>query len=263
MPGLAVSVAIPLPFQAPFTYRMPVGMAVPEPGVRVLVPFGARRVIGVVTGPAEETGNPGMALKDVQEVLDEAPLVLPPLLALAAWVAEHYLAPPGECYRLAMPPAGIRASKATVRLIRTDVARSDPLIEALRAGPLRLSTLARRLGKDPEGRLARLRKEGVVAVDQDLRAPGFRDLQVAAPAESGPAARGAAQEDVLARLRAAGGRARVADLVRDRPTLRGALDRLARLGAVRIEQERGGRHPQALPPDAAAPPGPSPHHEPP
>ncbi len=261
MPGFPVSVAIPLPFQAPFTYRMPEGMAIPEPGARVLVPFGARRVIGVVTGPAEETGNPGMALKDVQEVLDEAPLVLPPLLALAAWVAEHYLAPPGECYRLAMPPAGIRASKATVRLIRTDVARSDPLIEALRAGPLRLSTLARRLGKDPEGRLARLRKEGVVAVDQDLRAPGFRDVQVAALVESGPAARGAAQEDVLARLRAAGGRARVADLVRDRPTLRGALDRLARLGAVRIEQERDVRHPEALPHDAAARPVPSPDQE--
>ena len=57
MPGLAVSVAIPLPFQAPFTYRMPEGMAIPEPGVRVLVPFGARRVIGVVTGPAEEAAG--------------------------------------------------------------------------------------------------------------------------------------------------------------------------------------------------------------
>ena len=54
MPGLAVSVAIPLPFQAPFTYRMPEGMPIPEAGVRVLVPFGARRVIGVVTGPAED-----------------------------------------------------------------------------------------------------------------------------------------------------------------------------------------------------------------
>ena len=261
MPGFPVSVAIPLPFQAPFTYRMPEGMAIPEPGVRVLVPFGARRVIGVVTGPAEETGNPGKILKDVQEVLDEAPLVLPPLLALAAWVAEHYLAPPGECYRLAMPPAGIRASKATVRLLRTDVAGSDPLVEALRAGPLRLSALARRLGKDPEGRLARLRKEGVVAVEQDLRAPGFRDVQVAALVESGPAARGAAQKDVLARLRAAGGRARVADLVRDRPTLRGAVDRLARLGALLIEQERDVRHPEGLPHEAADRPLPSPDQE--
>ncbi|HEX9203486.1 MAG TPA: primosomal protein N', partial [Vicinamibacteria bacterium] len=98
MPGLPVAVAVPLPFQAPFSYRMPEGEAVPERGVRVVVPFGGRRVIGAVTGPAPETA--GLRLKDVQQVLDEEALVPPPLLDLAAWVAEHYLAPPGECYRL-------------------------------------------------------------------------------------------------------------------------------------------------------------------
>jgi primosomal protein N' (replication factor Y) len=45
-----VAVALPLPVPAPFTYR--IEDRVPAPGVRVLVPFGQRRVIGVVTGPA-------------------------------------------------------------------------------------------------------------------------------------------------------------------------------------------------------------------
>jgi primosomal protein N' (replication factor Y) len=244
MPGLPVAVAVPLPFQAPFTYRMPEGEAVPERGVRVVVPFGGRRVIGAVTGPAPETA--GLALKDVQQVLDEAALVPAPLLDLAAWVAEHYLAPPGECYRLVMPPAGVRASKATVRLARADPGTDDPVIEALQAGPLRVSVLARRLGRDPRGRLGRLRKQGIVAIEQDLGAPGFRDVQVAVLAD-GAAARGSAQKEVLGRLREAGGRARVADLVRDRPTWRGAIDRLARAGAVRIVQERDVRHPEGLP----------------
>ena len=255
MPGLPVGVALPLPFQSPFTYRMPEAQAVPERGVRVLVPFGGRRVIGVVTGPAQET--PGLALKDVQQVLDETPLVAPPLLGLAAWVAEHYVAPPGECYRLVMPPAGVRASKATVRLIRTDAEPGDPAVEALRDGPLRVSTLARRLGRDSEGRLARLRKQGVVEIEQDLSAPGFRDLQVAVLADRATA-RGTAQKEVLARLREAGGRTRVADLVRDRPALRGAVERLARSGALRIEQERDVRHPETLPVQAAGRPAPSP-----
>ena len=35
----------------------------------------------------------------------------------------------------------------------------------------------------------------------------------------------------------AGGRARFADLLRDRPALRGALDRLAEIGSVRVEEE--------------------------
>ena len=47
----AVSVALPLPVQTPFTYRVPEGMLVPVRGARVVVPFGPRRVVGVVDGP--------------------------------------------------------------------------------------------------------------------------------------------------------------------------------------------------------------------
>lgn len=256
MRGRPVAVAVPLPFQSCFTYRIPEGEAVPERGARVLVPFGRRRVIGVVAGPGEET--PGMALKDVQQVLDEAPLVPPPLLDLAAWVAEHYLAPPGECYRLVMPPAGVRASRATARLVRADAGAGDPVLEALRDGPLRVSTLARRLGRDPEARLARLRKQGLVEIEQDLRAPGFRDRQLAVLVQGAARVRGAAQREAIERLRRAGGRARVADLVRDRPALRGALERLARSGALRIEPERDVRHPETLAAEPGEPPVPSP-----
>ena len=46
---------MPVPFQAPFTYRVPAGAPLPERGVRVLVPFGGRRMIGVVTGGARRT----------------------------------------------------------------------------------------------------------------------------------------------------------------------------------------------------------------
>src|SRR5882762_9859148 len=179
MDARAVEVALPLPLQTTFTYRLREGMECPARGVRALVPFGPRRVIGLVTGPSPPTSASAGGLKDVLEILDEVPLAPPPLLDLAAWVAEHYLAPPGECYRLVMPPAGVRASKATVRLVRAHPGTNDPVVEALRDGPLRVSVLARRLGRDPEGRLARLRKQGIVAIEQDLGAPGFRDVQVA------------------------------------------------------------------------------------
>src|SRR5262245_56489087 len=149
----AVDVALPLPVQAAFSYRVPGGGALPERGVRVVVPFGARRVIGMVTGPSAE---PPPRLKDVLDVLDEVPLLPPPLLDLAEWVAGHYLAPPGECYRLVMPPSGIRASRAVVRLRAGAEDRAGAVGEALRAGPLPVSTLAHRLGKDPAGQLARL-----------------------------------------------------------------------------------------------------------
>jgi len=214
---------------------MPGDESLPERGVRVLVPFGPRRVIGVVTGPAEL--RPDMELKDVLEVVDEAPLVTPPLLDLAAWTADHYLAPPGECYRLVLPPEGVRASRAVARLVDPAAAAGDPVADALRAGPLRLSTLARRLGRDPASRLARLRRAGTVIVDQDVEARRFRQVRIAVLADGAAEPRGKAQAEVLRRLLEAGGRARFADLLRDRPALRGALDRLTRIGSVRVEEE--------------------------
>ncbi|MFN8094596.1 MAG: primosomal protein N' [Vicinamibacteria bacterium] len=242
-----VAVAVPVPFQSTFTYRMPAGAGVPPRGARVVVPFGGRRMIGVARGQA--TAEAGLALKEVLQVVDEEPLVEPPLLDLAEWIAGHYLAPPGECFKLVLPPAGVRASRATVRLApRAAVeAASDPVVEALRGGAVRLSTLAHRLGRDPQAAVARLRKAGLVEVEQELAAPGFREVQVAVRTEAPAAPKGRAQAEVLARLEAAGGRARVADLVRDRPSLRGAVDRLAETGAIRLESERDARTPAGLP----------------
>jgi primosomal protein N' (replication factor Y) len=243
-----VSVALPVPFQAPFTYRMPGGVPPPERGVRVLVPFGGRRMIGVVAGPA--TGVPGQALKEVAQVLDESPLVPPPLLDLAAWMADHYLAPPGECYRAVLPPAGVRASRAVVRLakpVEAGEGTEDPVLRELQRGPLRLSALEKRLGRDAQAPVARLRRAGLVEVEQDIDAPGFREMRVAVLAEAPLEPRGRAQAEVLERLRSTGGRARVVELVRDRPSLRGAVARLAEEGSVHLVEERDVRGPEGLP----------------
>jgi primosomal protein N' (replication factor Y) len=183
----------------------------------------------------------------VLQVLDESPLVPPPFLDLAAWLADHYIAPPGECYRLVLPPAGVRTSRAVVRLVDAGARAADPVVQALAGGPLRLSTLGQRLGGDQHGRVARLRREGVVAIDQDLDAPGFREVRVAVLVDASASPKGRAQAEALARLRSAGGRARVADLARDRASLRAAVERLAELGILRLERERDVRSPDGLP----------------
>ena len=126
-----VSVALPLPVQQVFSYRVPEDFVLPGRGARVLVPFAGRKVIGVVTGAGEAVER----IKDVVDVLDEVPLVAPPRLDLAAWMAEHYLGPPGECYRLILPPAGVRASRAVARLTAPDADAADPTLAALRDGP--------------------------------------------------------------------------------------------------------------------------------
>ena len=53
-----VDVALPLPLQRAFTYRVPEALPVPQRGARVLVPFGRRRSLGVALGPPAEAPRP-------------------------------------------------------------------------------------------------------------------------------------------------------------------------------------------------------------
>ena len=239
-----MDVALPLPLQTPFSYRVPDKWEIPERGIRVTVPFGPRRVIGMVMGLS---AGGERALKDVTAILDEEPLIAPPLLDLAQWTSDHYLAPPGECFRLALPPAGVRASRAKIRAAAPVAAdEGDAVLRALAEGALTFAALTRRLGRDPSARIARLRTEGRIVVDQDLRAPGFRQVRIAALVGDAPAPKARGQQAVIERLRAAGGRASVADLVRDRPGLRTAVQALEKAGIVRMEEERAMRSPKVM-----------------
>jgi len=247
MDARVVDVAVPLPLHATLSYRVPDAWPLPERGARVVVPVAGRRAVGVVTVQSNPVA-PDLRLKDLLDVVDETALVEPPLLDLAAWVAQHYLAPPGECFRLVLPPAGIRASRSMVR--RVGEAEGSPadarVLAALAAGPLPLSTLASRLGGDPAGRVASLRRRGLVEVAQDLKTSGFRHLQVVVLRDETAAAFAPAQAEALARLRAAGGRLRVAELVRGRASLRSAIARLEKHGVVSLEDERDVRQPVGL-----------------
>ncbi|MFQ5984101.1 MAG: primosomal protein N' [Alphaproteobacteria bacterium] len=97
--GAAVSVLVPLPLAATYDYHVPEGLAV-APGDFVAVPLGARKVVGVVWGPAKGAVAPER-LKHVARVLDAPPLP-GPLRRFVDWVATYTLAPPGAVLRMAM-----------------------------------------------------------------------------------------------------------------------------------------------------------------
>jgi len=100
-----IEVALPLPVQTPYTYRVPGELRSGiEVGKRVLVPLGRRRLTGYVTGCApQEAGE--RELKDVLAVLDEEPLFGPRDLELYRWAASYYLYPLGLTIQSALPPA--------------------------------------------------------------------------------------------------------------------------------------------------------------
>ena len=96
-----------------FTYTVPAALAAAAvPGCRVLVPFGARQVVGHVVerGDAADAGAHGVDARPIDAVLDEPPPLLPHLVALARFIADRYRAPLGEVVK-AMLPAGVRSQR--------------------------------------------------------------------------------------------------------------------------------------------------------
>lgn len=174
-----ISVAMPLPVFTPFDYELPEGATRPRRGCRVVVPFGARRLIGVVTDRRSEAPPEGR-LKRILDVVDHEPVVPESVLNLAEFVADHYVAPLGECYRLALPFRGlaVRGGRPSPREIRrvvlteSNAAPKGPaqarLVERLKAagGSLGVADLSR---DDASMRQAvnRLAAKGIVRLEAE------------------------------------------------------------------------------------------------
>jgi primosomal protein N' (replication factor Y) len=103
-------VAPPLPVEGLYTYAIPPALAGRVgPGVRVLVPFGGRRLAAMCVGLDDSPPPEGVAPKHVLSVLENEPLVGPDILALAAWVATGTGCSWGEALDATLPPAVKRA----------------------------------------------------------------------------------------------------------------------------------------------------------
>ena len=96
-------VALPVPLEAVFTYRLSSQSPLPAVGARVLVPFRAERMVGVVT--ALHGNPPPVKAKDVIDLLDVEPVLDANLMRLGEWIAQYYLAPKGEVFRGMLPLA--------------------------------------------------------------------------------------------------------------------------------------------------------------
>ena len=95
-----LEVAIPLPLHGTFTYKCD---HVVTPGTRVLVPFGARKIIGVVMEESVAAINSDRKLKKIIEVLEDSPSYSMNMLKMARWMSRYYLAPLGEVLRTMLP----------------------------------------------------------------------------------------------------------------------------------------------------------------
>src|SRR5436309_3492336 len=153
---LYCDVSLPVPLDQPFTYLLPETLRHRvQPGCRILVPFGPRKMTGVVVACHDQ--KPDVAVREALRLLDEQPVLDAELLALARWISGYYCAPLGEVLRSMLPLAAeIRrgkiysltdAGRDAARQLLLDASPEDPVAQLLRmleARPLSAAYLTRK-----------------------------------------------------------------------------------------------------------------------
>ncbi len=183
---------MPAPLFGLFDYRPPEGWQQPAPprGVRVRIPFGRRRLIGVMMGEAGDSDMAGHQLKAVVEVIDAEPLVPGGLLDFCDWVARYYHHPVGEVMATALPVRLRRGDAAARRRNRrwrpARVATEDEAGLARRAP--RQAELLALIQRHPEGVNESVLRKQFEGAGQPLRALLAKGLVEEAPPEQPTAA---------------------------------------------------------------------------
>src|ERR1035437_584982 len=97
-------VSLEIALRKEFDYSIPPELAGQvDVGSRVQVSFGARKILGVVTAVAEESGHTN--LKPILKVIGAQTLVTPKVLKLARWIGEYYCCAPETVLKSVLPEA--------------------------------------------------------------------------------------------------------------------------------------------------------------
>lgn len=80
----------------------------PPKGSRVLVPFGPKVTVGIVTNIVSEDHQPKYKLKHIIETIDEKPLFNAKMMELAEFLSSYYLYPLGKVLKAMLPPTQLR-----------------------------------------------------------------------------------------------------------------------------------------------------------
>lgn len=102
---MILRIAVPVPLRRSFDYLPPNNASILRlrPGMRVLVPFGRRRLIGVVLEIVTTSQIATDRLRRVINVIDIEPVLTALDFALLCWSSQYYLHPIGEVIMAALP----------------------------------------------------------------------------------------------------------------------------------------------------------------
>lgn len=105
-----VDVILPLPLEGLFTYAVPhVLESKVTFGVRVVVPLGKTKSYTAMAVRVH-SDKPEFEYKQIVQVLDDSPILLPEQYKLWSWIADYYMSPLGDIYKAAFP-AGLKSEE--------------------------------------------------------------------------------------------------------------------------------------------------------
>ncbi|MGZ8216920.1 primosomal protein N' [Methylomagnum sp.] len=150
-----LKIAVPVPVRRAFDYLPPEAgdSGALRPGMRIEVPFGRGKKVGVLLDVVEESDLDPAKLKPALAVLDEVPLLSDADLKLLAWASRYYHYPLGEAVAAAFSATLRRGESATPETIRRLCPAgliSPDAEDAVKRAP-RQSALLHKLWEAPEG----------------------------------------------------------------------------------------------------------------
>jgi primosomal protein N' (replication factor Y) len=187
---IILRIAVPSPLFRHFDYLPPATMDVSalQPGVRVRVPFGRRRAVGVLLEVRSESDIDRARLKPALAILDAEPVIHTDVLDMTLWASAYYHHPVGECLGTALP-ALLRSGQALPEVRpagwRLTPAGGEIDITALTRAP-RQATVMQALQQHPAG-VARAELDATATTLKTLQDKGWIEACAIESPAGGPA----------------------------------------------------------------------------
>lgn len=152
MPQLFAQVILPLSLHDAYTYSVPDALqaSICE-GQRVIVQFGQKKKYAALVVSLSQTKPENVEVKEILQVMDEHPIVLPQNLKLWEWIAKYYCCTLGDVFRAALPTGLKLESKSKLFLTgeQEPVSLSsseDQIVQLIEQDGSFLSEVERKLG---------------------------------------------------------------------------------------------------------------------
>ncbi|MFP6580287.1 MAG: primosomal protein N' [Myxococcota bacterium] len=173
--GSAVRMALPVPVDSLFDYRVPDSLAdAARPGCRAMVRFSGRLLVGLIIEPVPGTVDPTLA--PVERILDAEPVMSPKMATILREAAKRVLCPVGLALHTALPSGGAPTWRSVLApsprgreaLARKLLGSQDhALLEKIAAGSQPRTAEEQRAS-------ARLQRDGLLLKETEEKPPGAR-----------------------------------------------------------------------------------------